>query len=137
MKQPIDFNRWNPFRRPDWRFERVLQMVKVLYDRQIELVVGTDSFTPGLMLHRELALYARAGVPNAAILKMATLGAARTLGVDRETGSIERGKVADLVVLDGDPLARMDDIGRVVSTLRGSVVYDSAALYRSVSVEPL
>jgi imidazolonepropionase-like amidohydrolase len=117
-------------------YEKVLEMVKQLYDSEIALLVGTDSLA-GLMLHHEMALFARAGVPNAAILKIATIDAARALGVDKETGSIARGKVADLVVLDGDPLARISDIGRVTSTMRAGVVFDSAAVYETVSVRPL
>jgi amidohydrolase family protein len=114
-------------------FDKLLAMVKALYDDGITLLLGTDSLA-GLMLHHEMSMFARAGVPNAAILKMATLGAARVMRVDGQTGSIQKGKVADLVVIDGDPLARIDDIGKVVSTLRSGVVFDSAAVYRTVSV---
>jgi Amidohydrolase family len=117
-------------------YEKVLAMVKELHTSEISLLIGTDSLA-GLMLHHEMALFARAGVPNAAILKIATIDAAKSLGVDKQTGSITRGKVADLVVLDGDPLARIGDIRRVISTMRAGVVFDSAAVYETVSVRPL
>jgi hypothetical protein len=117
-------------------FEKVLAMVKELHDNDIGLLIGTDSLA-GLMLHHEMALFARAGVPNAAILRMATIDAAKSLGVDKERGSIARGKVADLVLLDGDPLARIGDIDRVISTLRAGVMFDAAKVYETVSVGPL
>jgi imidazolonepropionase-like amidohydrolase len=76
-------------------------------------------------------------VPNAGILRAATLDAARALGVDGTTGSIAAGKLADLVVVDGDPLARIEDIDHVVSAVRAGIVFDSAAVYDVVSVQPV
>ena len=67
---------------------------------------------------------------------MATIVPARVMKKDKETGSIDAGKVADLVVVDGDPLARIDDLGKVVSTMKAGVVYASAPLYASVGVAP-
>jgi imidazolonepropionase-like amidohydrolase len=117
-------------------YEKLLAMVNELHSKKIRLLVGTDSLA-GLMLHHEMALFARAGVPNAAILKIATLDAAKSLGVDKQTGSIAPGKVADLVVLDGDPLARINDISRVTSTMRAGIVFGSTAVYETVGVRPL
>lgn len=117
-------------------FERVLAMLKALADEGVTLVVGTDDL-PGLSMHHELALYVRAGVAPAEALRMATLGAARTMQLDATTGSIRKGKAADLVVVDGDPLTRIEDLGKVVSTMRGGVVFPSAPLYQAVSVRPL
>jgi len=116
-------------------FAKMLAMTKALYDAKVRLVVGTDAMA-GLMFHHELALYARAGIPTAAILRMATIDPARYLGRDKTTGSIAAGKRADLVVIDGDPLAHIDDIGRTVTTMRGGIVFPAAALYASVGVEP-
>jgi imidazolonepropionase-like amidohydrolase len=117
-------------------YDKMLAMVKVLFDAKVRLVIGTDALA-GLMYHHELALFARAGVPNAAILRMATIDAARYLGGDKKWGSIAPGKVADLVVVDGDPLAKIDDIGRTVTTMRAGISYDTTALYQSVGVEPV
>jgi hypothetical protein len=117
-------------------FDKLLAMVKELHDQKVTLVVGTDSLA-GLMMHHELALYVRAGLTPAQALEMATIGAARTLKLDKKTGSIAAGKAADLVVVDGDPLARIDDLGKVVSTMRGGVVFPSAPLYKAVGVRPL
>jgi hypothetical protein len=81
-----------------------LQLGKRAYDRKIPIVAGTDG-TPGFTLHRELENYAEAGIPNAEVLAIATLGAAKIMHVDRTSGSIAPGKDADLVIVDGDPLA--------------------------------
>jgi imidazolonepropionase-like amidohydrolase len=68
---------------------------------------------------------------------MATVTAARSSGLAERVGVIAPGKRADLAVIDGDPLEKIADIERVVSTVRAGVVFDSAAVYRTVSVQPL
>jgi imidazolonepropionase-like amidohydrolase len=55
---------------------------------------------------------------------------------DTESGSITQGKVADMVLVDGDPVARISDIRRVVTVIRGGTVYDAGALYRTLGVKP-
>jgi imidazolonepropionase-like amidohydrolase len=117
-------------------FEKVLAMIKTLYEQKITLVIGTDALA-GLWVHHELALFVRAGVPAAAALRMATLDAARSMKLDFKTGSIAENKAADMFVVDGDPLARIDDVGRVVSTMRGGVVFPSAPLYDAVGVKAI
>ncbi len=116
-------------------YDRCLAMVKALADAKITVVAGTDALA-GLMLHHELQLFVRGGVKPADALRMATLDAARAMKKDKETGSIEAGKVADLVEIDGDPLARIEDLGKVVTTVKGGVVYASAPLYATVGVQP-
>jgi imidazolonepropionase-like amidohydrolase len=116
-------------------YDKLLAMVKALYDSKVRLVIGTDALA-GLMYHHELALFARAGVPNAAILRMATIDAARYLGADKKWGTIAPGKAADLVVVDGDPLANIADVAFTVTAMRGGVTYDTNALYHAVGVEP-
>lgn len=116
-------------------YDKLLAMTRALYDAKVRLVIGTDAMA-GLMYHHELALFARAGIPNAAILRMATLDPARYLGHDKKVGSVAAGKLADLVVIDGDPLARIDDVGHTVSTMRAGVVFAAAALYAAVGIEP-
>jgi imidazolonepropionase-like amidohydrolase len=108
-------------------------MVKALHDAKIPIVSGTDSIA-GLMLHHELSLYAKAGIPNADILRIASLDAARVMKLDKQTGSIEKGKVADFFLTAGDPLANIDDLRKVTTTVRGGVRFESADLYPTVGV---
>jgi hypothetical protein len=115
-------------------FEKVLAMVKLLADQKIRVVAGTDAIA-GLFLHHELALFVRAGLSPAEALRMATVVPAEVMKRGDKSGTIAAGKTADLFVVDGDPLARIAEIGRVVSTMRSGVVYPAAALYESVGVQ--
>lgn len=116
-------------------FAKTLAMTKALYDAKVPVMVGTDSLA-GLMYHHELELFVRAGIPAAAVLRMATLDPARALGIEKQQGSIAVGKAADLIVVDGDPLARISDIEKVLSAMRGGVVFDATALYAMMGVAP-
>ncbi len=101
------------------------------------LTVGTDhpswgEYLSGFGVHRELHAWVRAGIPPAAALRAATLNPAHALGVSDALGSIEPGKLADLVVVGGDPL---DDITRTRDVRRVMVagrLHDPARLLRSV-----
>ena len=114
---------------------KALAMIKALYDAKIPIVAGTDSI-PGLMLHRELELYVKAGIPSGDVLALATLGSARIMKKDKATGSLERGKDADFFIVDGDPLARIEELRKVMTVVRGGVVIASADLYATVGVKP-
>lgn len=116
-------------------FEQLLRMIKRLHDAKVPLVAGTDNVA-GLMLHHELALYERAGVPRADILRIATIDAARIMKLDGQRGSIAPGKDADLVLVDGDPLARIMDLSKTVLTIRGGTLYRAEDLYPLVGVRP-
>ena len=93
-------------------------------------VPGTDDF-PGFTLQRELELYAKAGVPNAEVLRKATLLSARVAGKEAELGSIEVGKKANIILVDGDPVKNISDIRKVELTIKNGSVYDCKALYQS------
>jgi hypothetical protein len=116
-------------------FKACLAMVKALYDHHVAIVAGTDGWA-GFALHRELELYVAAGIPAPVALFDATLGPARIMKRDRDLGSIAPGKLADFILVDGDPAARIGDIRRVVLTVKGGVVYDPAEIYRSLGVKP-
>jgi imidazolonepropionase-like amidohydrolase len=114
---------------------RCKQLVKRLWERKIPIVAGTDAWA-GFALHRELELYAEAGIPNADVLAIATLGAATVMKLDRASGSIAPGKDADLILIDGDPLARMRDVRNVVTVVKGETVIDAVAAQRALSIAP-
>jgi imidazolonepropionase-like amidohydrolase len=116
-------------------FPAMLRMLKKLYDSGVPIVAGTDAIA-GFALHRELESYVAAGIPPTKVLQLATLGAARVMKHDGETGSITPGKAADLILVDGDPTTRISDIRRVVLVIKGDATYDAAALYQALGVAP-
>jgi len=115
-------------------WERVLSMVRALTDAKVTVVAGTDDLA-GLSLDHELELFVRGGLSTAETLRDATIVPARAMKLDGKTGSIAPGKVADLVVVDGDPLANIADVRKVVTAVRGGVVYPSKELFETVGVK--
>jgi imidazolonepropionase-like amidohydrolase len=116
-------------------FEQMLRMARTLYDAGVPLVAGTDGLA-GFTLHRELELYAQAGIPAAKVLQLDTLGAARIMKRDQQLGSITSGKLADVILVDGDPSTHISDIRRVTMTVKDGVAYQNAALYQALGVKP-
>jgi cytosine/adenosine deaminase-related metal-dependent hydrolase len=116
-------------------FRSMLAMVKAQYDAGIPMVAGTDEMA-GFTLPRELELWVEAGIPSAKVLQIATLGGARVMGRDRELGSVAPGKLADLIVVDGDPVADIHTLRRVETVVKGGVVYSVPALDRAIGVQP-
>jgi len=83
-------------------FDKTLAVLAMLDRNGIRIFPGTDDGT-GFSLHRELELEVKAGIPAAKVLRMATLGPEVYFGHDRDLGTIESGKLADLILVDGDP----------------------------------
>jgi imidazolonepropionase-like amidohydrolase len=119
--------------RASWR--KCVELVGVLHKAGIRIVAGTDAFS-GFALHRELELYVDAGIPAPEVLRIATLGAARVMKLDRELGTIAPGKLADLILVDGDPTRNISDIRRVTMVVKDGVIYDPAKLYQQIGVKP-
>jgi dipeptidyl aminopeptidase/acylaminoacyl peptidase len=82
----------------------------------------------GLGVHLEMAALARAGIAPDQILRMATMGGALALGLEPHVGSLDEGKLADFVVLEGDPLADLGAALDIVAVVKGGVWHDRAAL---------
>ncbi|TQV74843.1 amidohydrolase family protein [Aliikangiella marina] len=112
----------------------LLMMIKKLYDAGVPLVAGTDAIV-GFTLHRELELYAKAGIPNYDVLKIATINSARIAG-QKDVGTIEEGMIADLILLDGNPLEDISHIRSVAMTIKGNNLYRSDQLFESIGIKP-
>lgn len=112
------------------------KLLKALADADALVVSGTDSpFVPfGAGLHAELRLYARAGLTPAQILKSASVNAARAAGVDHDIGTLQPGMIADLVVVDGDPLADIADADNVVMTIKNGRAYHLPQLMQAPAI---
>lgn len=104
---------------------RVLQFTRALFEAGVPLTAGTDSgnpFTvPGASFHRELELLVAAGIPALDVLRIATRNGARSLGMEGELGSIAPGKLADLVLLDADPIQDIRNTRRIAYVVQGGV----------------
>jgi imidazolonepropionase-like amidohydrolase len=110
-------------------------MLKLLYDSGIQLVPGSDNIA-AFTVHRELETYTEAGIPNAAVLRIATLDSARLVGAGDRTGSIAVGKQADLVLVEGDPFEDINAVRRATLVMKGKTAYQPDALYQAVGVKP-
>jgi imidazolonepropionase-like amidohydrolase len=96
--------------------------VKKISDAGGILAVGTDQ-TVGPAVHREMELLSEAGISNINIIQIATLNGAKWLGKDDELGSIEEGKLADLVLLDADPSENINNAKMINMVIKdGSVI---------------
>jgi imidazolonepropionase-like amidohydrolase len=100
--------------------------------RGVQILAGTDTpypyCVPGFALHEELALLEEAGLSPAAALRTATWNPAEFLHVSREYGSLEPGKVADLVVLDANPLIAIANTTRIQAVMRRGHLIEAGAL---------
>ncbi len=118
------------------RLERGLRIVKALHDAGVPVVAGTDEGIPGHSVHREIELYVEAGLTPLEALQAATIVPARAMKLDAELGTIEKGKRADMVVLNANPLERIQNIRSARWTIIDGRVYDTQALWRSVRFQP-
>ena len=103
-----------------------------LHRAGVSMLVGSDSLDPfvfpGESLHRELAEFVRVGFTPAEALQAATRGAAEFLGREQECGTVEAGKVADLVLLDANPLDDIANTRKIYAVIRNGQYLDRAAL---------
>src|SRR6266516_1925673 len=116
-------------------FPAMLRLLKALYDAGITIIPGTDNLA-GYMLHHELELYVQAGIPAAEVLRMATLTPALVMGVNNDRGVIAAGKLADMVLIDGDPTQNVRDINKITTVIKGGKIYDPAAIEKALGIAP-
>jgi imidazolonepropionase-like amidohydrolase len=117
-------------------FDRYVAFVGELHKRGVPIVAGTDIAVPGHSLHRELELYVQAGFTPMEAIQAATIVPARTMHLDKEVGTIEPGKRADLVVLGGDPLGDIRNIRKVETVVARGKTYEPGALWRLIGFSP-
>jgi imidazolonepropionase-like amidohydrolase len=118
------------------QFDRFLelrrQLIRTLHEAGAPLLVGSDApqifNVPGFSAHDELAALVKAGVPAHALLRAATVNVARHFKREGEFGEIAVGEAADLVLLDGNPLERIDNTRRIVGVMVRGQWFDRAAL---------
>jgi imidazolonepropionase-like amidohydrolase len=116
-------------------YAQMLKLVKMAWDKKLRIVAGTDG-AAGMMLTNELGLYVEAGIPAPDVLQLATLGAARIMGKDKELGSIAVGKKADLILIDGDPTRDIAAIRNTDAVICRGVLYNPDELFQAVGMRP-
>lgn len=109
------------------------RLLKIFDEEGVQLATGTDStgagwVIPGVALHQEFDELASAGLAPLRVLQMATLNGADMLGTTTTMGTVEVGKVADLVLLDADPTASVDNLHTVSGVVRAGRYYASSEL---------
>jgi len=122
LRQPDPMQQW-----ARW-YEHSLRNTEKLYRAGVPLIFGTDTpFAFGNFFHsvmNEVRALKLAGLPNEAILRMATSDGATALGIGDRVGTIEPGKLADLVLLDDDPVSDIEALGHVDLVMKeGRIVY--------------
>jgi imidazolonepropionase-like amidohydrolase len=115
-------------------YDKMVEFVGQLYRAGVPLEAGTDAIA-GFTLHRELELYGKAGIPPAEALRIATWNGARFTGRLADLGSIEPRKLADLILVDGDPTQNISDIRRVSLVMKEGVVYFPAEVYEALGIK--
>lgn len=99
------------------------------------IVLGSDQ-SDGPQTHRELELMVAGGIPEIEAIRIGTLNAAIFMGRERETGSIEVGKVADMVLLSANPLEDISNTAAIDMVIKGGEVVDRGALDLPVNRRP-
>ncbi|HYE44076.1 MAG TPA: amidohydrolase family protein [Caulobacteraceae bacterium] len=120
------------YRRAQAVWPKVLRLTRMLWEAGVPMSVGTDManpfVAPGVSVSREMELHAAAGIPAWAVLRMATIDAARALGVDKRTGRLKAGMEADVVFLRRDPTQDLSALREVAAVLHDGRLLNPQAL---------
>ena len=116
--------------------QKDIAIIAALHHAGVPIVAGTDQTVPGYSLYREIELYAQAGFTPMEAIQAATIVPARVMGLDKELGTVEAGKRADVIILDANPLESIHNIRKVEFVITNGVMYNCAELWRSVGFKP-
>lgn len=117
-------------------YGRMKEMLKALSDQGTPIVAGTDAGAASLILVHELELYVSAGLTPGEALYTATLGAAKVVKADGRFGSIEPGKAADWLLVQGDPSKDIGDLRKGVLVMKDGRLFEPDALFAAVGIAP-
>ena len=118
------------------RLQRSLATIRALRAAGVQIVAGTDEGIPGFSVYREMELYVMAGFTPMEALRSATAVPAAVLHLDKEVGTIEAGKHADLLVLDKNPLEDISNIRTARYVMHDGRLFETAALMRVAGFTP-
>ncbi len=106
-------------------YETMKKLLKALYDNGITILSGTD----GGILQHELEVYSECGIPNYDVLRMATYFPAKQYGLLDKYGTVAEGKIANLILIDGDPKKNIKDIRKIYLTIKEGKIYSPKRIY--------
>jgi imidazolonepropionase-like amidohydrolase len=114
----------------------LLKTIVGLHRAGVPIVAGTDVGVPGYTLHRELELYVKAGLTPMEAIQAATLIPARVMKIEKEVGTIEPGKRADLLIVAGNPLENISNIRKTKFVVTQGRLFDCDELKKIVGFKP-
>lgn len=147
---PKELENWKPensfflkFRTPEFitekrkLYQKELELVSTMHRAGVPFMTGTDipgAYTyPGFSLHDELELFVQQGFTPLQSLQAATLNPAKFLNLEKSLGTIEKGKIADLILLDANPLENISNTKKINSVVINGKLLDRDALARMLS----
>jgi imidazolonepropionase-like amidohydrolase len=108
------------------RWIKVLQLTKMMFESGVKILSGTDipnfGLVPGGSLHHELELLTEAGIKPMDVIKIATNNGAEALGIINQTGTIEPGKQADILILSANPIEDIENTKRVDAVIANGMI---------------
>ncbi|HZU33798.1 MAG TPA: amidohydrolase family protein, partial [Candidatus Angelobacter sp.] len=118
------------------RFQTLLQTVRILHEAGVPIVAGTDQAVPGFSVDREIELYVKAGFTPMEAIQAATLVPARAMGMEKDSGTIEAGKRADVILVDGNPLENISDLRKISLVFAAGRMFQPRPLWMAVGFKP-
>ncbi|MDX1706933.1 amidohydrolase family protein, partial [Pseudidiomarina sp.] len=109
-------------------------VAKKLLDEGVTVVAGAHGQREGLAQHWEIWMMAQGGMTPLEALATSTINPAREFGMDHQLGSLKAGKLADIIVIDGDPLADIRVTDRVTHTMVNGRLFDATTMDQLVPV---
>lgn len=112
----------------EWYYQEVARSVKALLDRGVKVQLGAHGQLQGLAAHWELWMMAQGGMTPLEALRVATLNGAQYLGLDKDLGSLEKGKLADLLLLSANPLQDIRNSEKIEQVMVNGRLYDTETM---------
>ncbi|MGI2184361.1 amidohydrolase family protein [Shewanella oncorhynchi] len=133
MYVPADILQARSMRRPHapeshYNHFNVAKVANELNKLGVHPNIGAHGQREGLAAHWEMWMFAQGGMSNMEVLKTATINPAMTFGMEQQLGSIKEGKLADLIVIDGDPLADIRVTDKVTHTMVNGKLFDAETM---------